>query len=60
MLFTTEYLKRLSTTVLPFKEIIDWEMNYQLMLHKGTPLWADPPLAEQGTWNARITSSLTS
>lgn len=60
MMFTTEYLKRLSTTVLPFKEIIDWEMNYQLMLHKGTPLWADPPLAEQGTWNARITSSLTS
>jgi hypothetical protein len=58
MLFTTGYLSRLATTVLPFKEIIDWEMNYQLMLHKGVALWADPPLAEQGTCNSRLMSSL--
>lgn len=58
MLFSTEYLKRLSRTVLPFKEIIDWEMNYQLMLHKGVALWVDPPLAEQGTCNARLVTSL--
>jgi hypothetical protein len=58
MLFTTEYLRRLATTFLPFKEILDWEMNYQLMIHKGKALWADPPLAEQGTCNARMLSSL--
>jgi len=58
MLFTTEYLRRLSTTVIPFKEIIDWEMNYQLIFHKGVALWADPPLAEQGTCNARMMTSL--
>jgi hypothetical protein len=58
MMFTTEYLRRLSTTVIPFREIIDWEMNYQLMLHKGKALWADPPLAEQGTCNARLMTSL--
>ena len=60
MLFTTEYLRRLSTTIFPFKEIIDWEMNYQMIIHKGVPLWADPPLAEQGTCNARMLSSLPS
>lgn len=58
MLFTTEYLERLSKTVLPFKEIIDWEMNFQLILHKGTALWADPPLAEQGTCYSRLPTTL--
>ncbi|NBO70697.1 MAG: hypothetical protein EBU66_07955 [Bacteroidetes bacterium] len=58
MLFTTEYMKRLEKTFVPFKEIIDWEMNYQLMLHKGIALWADPPLAEQGTCNSRLVTSL--
>ena len=58
MLFSTGYLKRLSKTVFPFKEIIDWEMNFQLMHHKGVALWADPPLAEQGTCNARLVTSL--
>ena len=58
MMFTTSYLRKLATTVMPFKEIIDWEMNYQLMLHKGTALWADPPLAEQGTCNSRLSTSL--
>jgi hypothetical protein len=58
MLFSTEYLRRLAHTVLPFKEIIDWEMNFQLMLHRGTALWADPPLAEQGTCYSRIITSL--
>lgn len=60
MMFTTAYLRRLVTTVLPFKEIIDWEMNYQIMRHKGVALWADPPLAEQGTCNARLMTSLPS
>lgn len=58
MLFTSDYMKRLNQTFIPFKEIIDWEMNYQLMFHKGTALWADPPLAEQGTWNSRLVTSL--
>jgi hypothetical protein len=60
MLFTTDYLRRLSRTMLPFKEIIDWEMNFQMMLNQGRPLWADPPLIEQGTWYSRTGSSLWS
>lgn len=58
MLFSTEYLRRLSRTVIPFKEIIDWEMNFQLMLHRGVALWADPPLAEQGTCYSRVETTL--
>ena len=58
MLFTTDYMKRLTKTFTPFKEIIDWEMNYQMLYHKGVPLWADPPLAEQGTCNSRLLTSL--
>jgi hypothetical protein len=58
MLFTTNYLKRLARTYYPFKEIIDWEMNFQLMLNKGKALWADPPLAEQGTCYSRLATTL--
>ena len=58
MLFTSDYMKRLNGTFLPFREIIDWEMNYQLMKHQGKALWADPPLAEQGTCNSRLITSL--
>jgi hypothetical protein len=58
MLFTAEYMQKLSKTFTPFKEIIDWEMNFQLMYHKGVALWADPPLAEQGTCYARTETSL--
>jgi hypothetical protein len=58
MLFTTDFLKRLNKTFTPFKDIIDWEMNYQLILHRGKALWADPPIAEQGTCNSRLMTSL--
>jgi hypothetical protein len=58
MLFSVEFLKKLKGTFVPFKEIIDWEMNFQLMLHGGKALWADPPLAEQGTCYSRLMTSL--
>ena len=58
MLFTADYMRRLNKTFTPFREIIDWEMNYQLMLNRGKALWADPPLAEQGTCNSRLITSL--
>jgi hypothetical protein len=58
ILFTTGYLRRLAQTLLPFKEIIDWEMNFQLMLHRGKAYWCDPPIAEQGTCFARVPTLL--
>ena len=58
MMFQTEYLKKVASTFLPFREIIDWEMNFQNLVHQGRSLWADPPLVEQGTCYGRILTSL--
>ena len=58
MMFCLPFLEKLEKTFIPFREIIDWEMNYQNMIHKGIALWADPPLAEQGTCFSRLISSL--
>ena len=60
MMFQLPYLEKLVTTFIPFREIIDWEMNFQNMLHNGKALWADPPLAEQGTCFNRLLTSLPS
>ena len=53
MLFRGAYLRDIVKTMLPFKEALDWELNFQNMLNKGTILWVDPPLAEQGTTHGR-------
>lgn len=58
MLFSLGFLEKLVKTFIPFREIIDWEMNYQNMINQGKALWADPPLAEQGTCYCRYISSL--
>ena len=58
MMFQLSYLEKLEKTFIPFREIIDWEMNYQNMIHGGIALWADPPLAEQGTCFCREVTSL--
>ena len=60
MMFSLPFLEKLVTTFVPFREIIDWELNYQNLIHSGKALWADPPLAEQGTCFARLVSSLPS
>lgn len=58
MLFRVEFLKKVVQTLLPFRECLDWEMNYQIAIHRGIPLWADPPLAEQGSSRNREPSLL--
>ena len=58
MMFSLSFLQKLEKTFVPFREIIDWELNYQNMIHNGVALWADPPLAEQGTCFSRLISSL--
>lgn len=61
MLFTREFIEKISKTIIPFKEATDWEMNFQLsFLHRGNALWADPPLAEQGTLYNRLVTNLAS
>lgn len=58
MMFSGKFLKKLAKTFLPFRECLDWELNFQMALHQGKALWADPPMAEQGTCFARYNSGL--
>jgi hypothetical protein len=58
MLFKVSLLEKFVQTILPFRECLDWELNYQLALHKGKALWADPPLVEQGSGRNRDASLL--
>jgi hypothetical protein len=58
MLFKVSYLQRILTTLFPFRECLDWELNIQTMAHKGKTWWADPPLAEQGTAVGRQETTL--
>ena len=58
MLFRVSYLEKILTTLFPFRECLDWELNIQTMAHKGQALWADPPLAEQGTAVGRQETTL--
>jgi hypothetical protein len=58
MLFRVEFLRKVVQTLLPFRECLDWELNYQIAFHKGIALWADPPLAEQGSSRCREASLL--
>jgi hypothetical protein len=60
MLFSVDYLRKVLTTIIPFRECLDWELNIQNMAHHGVVFWADPPLVEQGTSCGRLNSSLIS
>ena len=58
MLFSKRFIDKLIKTIIPFKECLDWELNFQMMLHRGVSFWADPPLVEQGSCFSRNESSL--
>ncbi len=58
MMFQVSYLQKILTTLFPFRECLDWELNIQTMAHKGNAWWADPPLAEQGTAVGRQETTL--
>lgn len=59
MLLSGRFINALTTTLIPFHDALDWEMNYQAMLHRASALWADPPLVEQGTVRGRDTTTLS-
>jgi hypothetical protein len=56
MLLSRRFIENLHKTFLPFKECLEWELNFQILLHKGIGLWADPPLAEPGSSYNRSTT----
>ena len=60
MLFRVEILQKMRRTAFPFRECLDWELNYQLAAHSGVALWVEPHLVEQGTCKGRMSTSLPS
>ena len=60
MLLRRSFLEKVSQTLIPFRECLDWEMNIQMMLHQGTSIWVDPPLVEPGSGRARAATLLPS
>jgi len=60
MLLHRNFLEKLSQTLLPVRECLDWEMNIQMLLHKGKSIWVDPPLVESGSGRSRTVTSLPS
>ena len=60
MLLRRSFLEKLSQTLIPFRECLDWELNIQMMVHRGKSLWVDPPLVEPGSGRSRTVSSLPS
>jgi hypothetical protein len=58
MIFRTDIFRKIMPTILPFRECLDWELNFQFLLHGGKALWAEPHLVEQGTAKNREISGL--
>ena len=58
MLFRVDFLRRIRRTAFPFRECLDWELNYQLGSHGGIALWVEPHLVEQGTCKGRMLTTL--
>lgn len=58
MLFRVEGLQKMRPAAFPFRDCLDWELNWQLHTAKAIPLWADPPLVEQGTVKNRMATTL--
>ena len=50
MIVKTSMLKKITDTLFPFAEVLDWELNYQLTLHSSRSFWLDPPILRQGSW----------
>ena len=60
MIFRRSFLEKLSQTLLPLRECLDWELNIQMLAHKGVSLWADPPIVEPGSGRWRSLTLLPS
>ena len=49
MLFKTDIFPKIMRTIIPFRDCLDWELNFQFLVHGGKALWAEPNLIEQGS-----------
>lgn len=49
MIFRVDMLKKVLSTYFPVAEVLDWELNFQLSVHKSRSFWLDPPIIKQGS-----------
>jgi len=49
MIFKGALLKKITDSFFPCADVLDWELNYHLNLHKARCLWLDPPILSQGS-----------
>ena len=47
MLLNADFVKKLATSIIPFKESLEWELNFQAIMNEYKSVWVDPPLAEK-------------
>jgi hypothetical protein len=59
MILSERFITYLSKNLLPFRDCLDWELNYQLSTFNGSAFWAEPHLIEQ-TSLKRLDESLLS
>jgi hypothetical protein len=60
MIFKVSMLKKILSTLFPFVDVLDWELNYQLTLHNSISLWLDPPIVRQGINGEEYATTLAS
>lgn len=49
MLLSKDFIQFLADNLLPFRDCLDWELNFRLLEFKGAPYWAEPHLIEQAS-----------
>jgi hypothetical protein len=49
MVFRVPMLAKILDTLFPCAEALDWELNFQLTLHKARAYWLHPPVTRQGS-----------
>jgi hypothetical protein len=58
MLLNHEFIEYLYKNLIPFRDCLDWELNYRLYAAQGKAYWAEPHIVEQGTLKGLDVSSL--
>jgi GR25 family glycosyltransferase involved in LPS biosynthesis len=63
MVFRRSFIGKLLQTYMsspetPIRECLDWELNVQILAHRGVSLWVDPPLVEPGSGRWKVPTTL--
>lgn len=56
MIFRVSMLDKILQTILPCAEVLDWELNYHLTMHRSKSWWLDPPILRQGSGKEYMTT----